>query len=119
MHRDGENKTHIRVAWLTKDVAARFDERPEVDLRKLDKARQIWEKPIEKQSNPVENTYTGGVNNSNIEDDEFAPEVSSTPVKAGRSNHLESLGIAKPSLSWDSIILAFVKGFFKDILSFF
>ena len=86
MHRDGENKTHIRVAWLTKDAAAQFEKRPDVNLRKLDMARQIWEKPIEKQPNPVENTYGEGVHNSNIDEHEFAPEVSSTPVKAGSSN---------------------------------
>ena len=90
MHRDGENKTHIRVAWLTKDAAAPFQERPEVNLRKLEEARQIWEKPIEKQSKPVENTYDEGVNNSNIDEHEFAPEVSSTPVKAGRRNQSTS-----------------------------
>ena len=83
LHRDGE-KSHVRVAWLTKDIAAPFEERPEVDLRKIEEARQIWEKPVEKQ--PVEDNYEEEADNRNIDEHEFAPEVSSTPVKANRSN---------------------------------
>ena len=83
LHRDGE-KSHIRVAWLTKDIAAPFEERPEVDLRKIEEARQIWEKPVEKQ--PLEDNYEEEADNRNIDEHEFAPEVSSTPVKANRSN---------------------------------
>ena len=74
------------MAWLTKDIDAPFDERPDVDLGKLDKARQIWEKPVETQSTSVENTYEDNIDNRNIDEHEFAPEVSSTPVKAGRRN---------------------------------
>ena len=78
LHRKGVEKSFIEVAWLRKDNTAQFDDKPDVDRAVIDnRSYFIWQTKVPKMSEKP---------SRNIDEHEFAPEVSSTPVKASRSN---------------------------------
>ena len=96
LHRDGTTKSYIEVAWLKKDTTAPFDDRPDVDQAIIDnRSYFVWQTKVSKKTEELEDLYGEGGREAGGSSPhlsraasacEFAPEVSSTPVKAGRSN---------------------------------
>ena len=88
LHRDGQEGSHVHVAWLKKKESMMFDDSPNVNLIKLHEARQIRGTVVPKNVTPGNNEEDNEKcdnDEDEFEDEEqhqdFLPDAVSTPKK--------------------------------------